>query len=386
MPIANALTEAQIKSKARAAAVRTDNASRPVPEDQDVVMQRAMSNKHYQSAAGSATVEAMNMSSEIKYDNRGNQLASIDTAPLLTNPMEYLDSLVSLAPASEYFATNTIVGSLGYSVCSQLLWAYRKANARAKLPEPTIDIFNGSYADMFEKRADKEMSEDDGHMALPEFDVTVLTGVYMQMLYMQRGNPDYAAKYPPKMPHELIHKMQTNDRDKELDVAYDTIEKARRAASPARYAIEAKRSSSAQAIDEHKARVHKVEMDYVLSSLRDTVPTRLTDDLWVSIPLHVQYRWSVSVYNQVVSAIDQEERRKDRDSDRIDHLYDIVNALHLELEAAARTAEVRTAFDQGRLGEWEDISVNAVIAQAAKPKLTRIPHGCSDVTTITPLH
>lgn len=316
----------------------------------ELVTQRKLSREHYQSEAGTATIEAMNLSTDI--------------APLLSNPMETLDQLANLAPASEYFASNAILGSLGYTVCNSLLWTFRRANAKPKPEEPTVDIFNGSYASMFEKRADREMSEDNGHAALPEFDSLALTGVYMQMLYMQRGNPDYSGKYPAKMPHEIIHEMQVQDRDREIAAAYGVVEQLQLDASPAARAIKAARTRAAVAIDEHKARVHKVELDYVLTCLQRTMPERLTDEAWSAIPLYIQYKWSVAVYKQTVKAVAQELEAKKRDSDRLDCLYDIVNALHLELEAAARTAEVRTAFDQGRLDERHDIMIKEVAEPA----------------------
>ena len=315
-------------------------------------IQRAQSVKHYINTASAGTHQAM---------------MPDDVTPLLTNPLDTLDKLVNLSASAEYFAGSAIVGSLGYTVINQILFAYRKAHAKPKAPEPTIDIFNGTYADMFEKRADKEMSEDNGHASLPDFDATKFTGVYMQMLFMQRGNPDFSARYPAKMPNEILHEMQTQDRTSDVVEAYRALDAKQIDASPAASAIMAEKNKSAKSIDEYQTRVHKAEMDYVLSVLRDAMPERLSDAAWETVPLFIQYKWTMFVYRQAVKALVQESLARERDSDKFDQLLEMVNELHLELEAAARTTQVKLAFENGRLDERHEIVTKEIESKNTKP-------------------
>lgn len=277
----------------------------------------------------------------------------------ITNPTEHLDRLCCIAPSAEYFAAGSILASLGYSVINQQLFKYRKEHAAKKPEVPTVDWNNDTYAEMFERRLDADMSADNGHTALPEFDALSLTGVYMGLFHMQRGNLAYAGKYPPKQPQEILHEMQTQDRTIEIREAQRALDDARIAASPARAAILAARTKGDVALTEYQVRTHKAEMDYVVSALKGTIPERLTNDRWISIPLYIQYKLSFFVYSQVIRAAAQEANAFKRDDDKFEQLMELADIIHLELEAAARTAEVRFAFSSGRLDERFDLAVKA---------------------------
>lgn len=283
----------------------------------------------------------------------------------ITNPTEHLDRLCSLAPSAEYFAAGSILASLGYSVINQQLFKYRKEHAAKKPEVPTVDWNNDTYAEMFERRLDADMSADNGHTALPEFDALSLTGVYMGLFHMQRGNLAYAGKYPPKQPQEILHEMQTQDRTIEIREAQRALDDARIAQSPARAAILAARTKGETALTEYQVRTHKAEMDYVVGALKGTIPERLTNDRWISIPLYIQYKLTFFVYSQVIRAAAQEANAFKRDDDKFEQLMELADIIHLELEAAARTAEVRFAFSSGRLDERFDLTVKEPTPEAA---------------------
>lgn len=275
----------------------------------------------------------------------------------LSNPTSYLDTLANIAPAAEYFAANSILASLAYSVINQQLFKYRKDHAQTKSTAPTVDWNNDEYAAKFERRADATMSEDNGHTTLPEFDAIEMTGVYIGLFYMQRGNLTYASKYPPKLPNEILHEMQTQDRSIEIREAQRALDDARIAASPARAAILAARNKGDVALTEYQVKQHTAEMAAVMAALKGVVPERLTDDRWISIPLYIQYKFSFFVYNQVIRAAAQEANAFKRDDDKFEQLMELADTIYLELDAASRTAEVRYAFSSGRLDERFDLHV-----------------------------
>lgn len=286
--------------------------------------------------------------------------ASTLTKPsgLLTNPMEHLDALISIAPANEYLAGNAIVGSLGYSILNQLLWSYRKSNAKEKAPTPTIDIFNETYAEKFERQASEDMSKDSGHSKLPKFDATQLIGIYMQMLYIQRGNLQFSEKYPVRMPHEILHEMQVQDRQTETAAAYEVLDNAIINTSPAAAAVFAEKKRSLQVVDAFKAKQHKVEQDYILNQLKQAAPEHLSEAAWQVIPLYIQYKWTMFVHKQIIKAIVQEQRATDRSFDKFERLLELASTIQLELEAAARTAEIKQAFAEERLDERHELLKN----------------------------
>lgn len=319
-------------------------------------MQRAASAKQYQAVADSGTHEAKTM--------------LMDIAPILSNPVQYLDRLVCIAPSAEYFAQSAIMASLGYAVINQHLFAYRKAHAKAKTELPDIDWFNGQYADSFEDRIDAEMSADNGHAKLPDFDAIPFTGIYMQLFRDQRGNSQYSAKYPPRAPNEIIHEMQTNDRGNEIRKAARELDEALIAASPARRAIMAELNKTKRALDDYQVRQHKAEMAYMVPLLQNVMPGRLTDAMWATIPLFIQYKLTYFVYNQATKAAANESSQRAREGDKFEELLEMVDAIHLELEAAARTAEVRLAFESNRIDEKYALPSKDDAEIEVKPQVT----------------
>jgi hypothetical protein len=289
-------------------------------------------------------------------------------APVLSNPREVINRLASIAPASEYFAMSAFASSLGYYVINQMLYRFRGANRPVAVPAPTVDIFNDSYATMFEKRSEEESSKDNGFTRLPDFDAVPLAGVYMHTLYQQRGNLDFAAKYPVRMPHEILHEMQTTDRNAEMAAAYKAVDDKLINASPAAAAIRAAIGTTNQRVDAHKAKQHAVEQTHILTLLKNAAPERLTDEHWSKIPLYVQYKFCMFVHKNITKAIAEEARKYERDTDHMPELIDLLSALQLELEAAARTAEVKFAFEIDRLTDKHEL-----ITAAKQSKFQRAP-------------
>lgn len=333
-------------------------------------MQRAASAKHYQRVAGTGAHE--------------NMTSDMDIAPILSNPSGYLNTLANLSPGAEYFASNSILASLGYVVINQFLWAYRKEHAKDKPAQKTIDDFNDEYADMFAKDVDKAMTRDNGLSKLPEFDAIPLAPVYMWMFYMQRGNAAYSTKYPPRMPYEVLHEMQTQDRSAEIQDELRKLDNARIAASPARFALMAEKNKAAKVLEEFVLKQHRAEMDHIVKSLACLVPDELTDGHWASIPLFVQYKLLFFVYKQAVKTVAKMTEAYKRDDNKFNEAIELVDTIHLELEAAARTPEVKLAFESGRLDERHDICVKADTSEpvSAAPKAQHIPKNCSQVTVV----
>ena len=278
-------------------------------------------------------------------------------ASTISNPEHALGRLAVLAPANEYFAQSAIVSSLGYYVINQLLWQCRD-KTKPIAPQPTIDIFNESYATMFEKRSADEAAEDNGFGKLPTFDATQFTGVYMRMMYAQRGNLEFADRYPVTAPHVVLHEMQTQDRTTATRAAYTAVDDAIIDKSAVAAAIRQQIGDAKQRIDVAKVKQHEAEQRYVLTILRDTAPETMTDAKWESLPLYIQYKFSTYVLRNVLRAIKDEALKPERDTDNMPLLIELAETIQLELEAAARESEVKLAFDLDKLNDKHELVTN----------------------------
>lgn len=299
-----------------------------------------------------------------------NQAASTidpdqETATMLTNVNTRFNELVCIAPRNEYFAGNAVCISLGYTILNQMLWKHRRDNS-VKAPEPTIDYLNDAYGEMYEQRATDAQMHDNGMDKLPVFDAIPLLGVYKNLLRMQVGNTAYAADFPVRMPHEIVHEMLTKENDQQLAQAYASLTAQEIAQSRAAQAIGAAMAKLTSSQKERNISKNKAEMDFVLNEFKNKCPDKLTDEVWATIPLWVQYKLVCSVFKQVVKAIAVETRKEPTGSANRDRLLALVDEMYLELEAASKTAEIKLAFALERLDERHDVLAKKVEAPKAE--------------------
>lgn len=307
-----------------------------------------------------------------------------DAKALLCNPFTtYLphlakssDALTDTGGMHEYLAINAITTSLGYAVVAQLLAEFRKLSA-PQIPEPEIDVFS-NYQELYDEQMRAERTTELGYTALPVFHAVPMAGVYMRLLFGQRADPKYGPRWPAKPPHEILHEMQTGDRAKLLMAAYAEIDKDIIGRdNPALANIEAALEKSNRARDEANAAKFPAERDYVLRALQKARPSPFTDDVWDELPLYIQYRYSVMVYNQYINAIRSQRQDRERNLENLSTISDLaqqVGMLHLEIEAAFKTAEVQAAFAQGKLEDSRhDIRIKVKPAEPKQPHMQRSP-------------
>jgi hypothetical protein len=319
-------------------------------------VQRAASAAHYINTAANGTHEAMIIG---------------EVAPILTNATTRMDELVKFSESADYFAANGILASLGWNVINGLLWNFRQRNATAAAPEASVDAF----ADMINTRSGRgeqdRMSTDNGFDATERFDYTqdFCVSVYKQLFFNQKGSTvQAAAKFPPTAPHVVLHEMQVGNRDKELSEAVSEFKKEQLQKSPARLELEAATAVTKKVFDAHQTKMHKLEESYVLNEIKRVLPEELTDANWAMFPLIAQYKWTFSVYRQVIKAYGYESSLDAPDEHKLQQLADLAGEMRLELEGAARTKEIRLAFTNGQLTDKHELmtSVKEVIATAAR--------------------
>jgi hypothetical protein len=294
--------------------------------------------------------------------------------PILTNPMDRIDELDRYDQYAAYFAENGVGTSMGYMVLAGHIKTLRDAH-EPQAPEPSIDIF-AKFKETFDaSRARDEHAEEIGFYALPQFDATQITGVYMGFMYRLFAAIQFSGKWPPTMPSRIVYQIQTGDRGDGLKAAYGQIEmQAIGKNNPAATAILAQKEKRRAARNEANKIAFAHEVEYILRLLQDTPPETLDDDAWESIPLYIQLRFTTIVYNQVVSACGKELDAPAPDIVKIEALAKLAGEMYLEIEATMRTPEVKAAFEQGRLNAKHDVIIKPPKPEPPKqPKMQRAP-------------
>jgi hypothetical protein len=274
--------------------------------------------------------------------------------PIINNVMESLNELNNVAPRAAFFARASILGSLGYAVCSQLIWNNRRARLHINEAAPDIDIFNNERADASVEVASKRNASEQGMVELPDWDATPLAGVFKSMLAEQCGEA-LAKQYKPTMPHEIIRGIFSNNNEVELDSAYADMINREIGSSSAADAIRKAMGVLDNKLNDKQIADHKYEENTVLSHLQFVATDNLNDQAWETIPLFVQYRFAYAVYKQSLKAFAFLMRTNRRPDESATRLIKLIDSLTLELQAAGRTPEVQLAFDLERMGSTENI-------------------------------
>ena len=274
-----------------------------------------------------------------------------EVTPHISNINVYLDQLDGVAPSARYWASQSILNSLGWNVVNQLLWQHRKSVQRA-----TADVGDSVFGDDEMSKypvAARSLEEVGFEPSLDQLDALALIGVYKRMLW-QQTNSVFAAKNPPQSPNAVLGGMLQNEREEAKAKAYATAARTEIAACAAsaaiKHAMVARYEQSAVVTDKTKA-----EIDYVIHAIRFQAQEDLTDEIWANIPIWVQYKYAVGVFKQIVKAIAYEWQIKPEGSYACQELMRMAGELKLELDCAARTKQVKLAFATGRLDERHEI-------------------------------
>jgi hypothetical protein len=292
--------------------------------------------------------------------------------PLLSNAADHLHELNKIAPRSAFFARASILGTLGYAVCNQLIWANRRSRAAINEAAPDIDIFNDECANKSVVVAGKRNADEQGMVELPEWDAMPLAGVFKSILAHQNGE-QLAKQFRPTMPHEIIRGIFSNNNETEIDAAYAELINKEIGNSAAAEAIRKAMGVLDVKLDAKQIADHKFEENAVLKHLQFVATDDLTDEAWETIPMFVQYRFTYAVYKQALKAfafIMKTNRRPDESASR---LIQMIDTLTLELQAAGRTTQVRLAFDLERMGSTENIVTEIESAPGADMAPTNTP-------------
>lgn len=310
--------------------------------------------------------------------------------PTLSNAADHLHELNKIAPRSAFFARASILGTLGYAVCNQLIWANRRARAHINEAAPDIDIFNDECAERSVDVAGKRNAYEQGMVELPEWDAMPLAGVFKSILAHQNGE-QFAKQFRPTMPHEIIRGIFSNNNEMEIDAAYADLINKEIGNSAAAEAIRKAMGVLDVKLDAKQIADHKAEENAVLKHFQFVATDDLTDEAWETIPMYVQYRFTYAIYKQALKAfafLMKTNRRPDESASR---LIQMIDTMTLELQAAGRTTEVRLAFDLERMGSTENLfnEVEAVsgadIAPTNTPAITKMIDGkLQKIRTRTP--
>lgn len=260
-------------------------------------------------------------------------------APLLTNAVTRLDALAAIAPDREYLCANGIVTSLGYYIANALLWEFRNAN---KVNTEDDEVIPEGIAPRVTDVSDLGLSQ------LPRMDGKQFLAAYKRLYFMQKGSA-YAANMPPKKLKDIALEMITNGKVDQVKREYDRLHAAELSTSKSAAAIQHKMANRAQSTTQFTKR-NEAELAYIVDTFNFVAHDALDDELWQQMPLWLQYKYCVMIYNGIIQQIAIDIAR-DEQHERRQVLLNMADDILLELEAAARKAEVKQAFAEGRLDE-----------------------------------
>ena len=294
------------------------------------------------------------------------------SSAILSNVMQYVDELNKLAPRNGFFAINAITSQIGYALCNQLLWDYRRKSQAIALPAPTIDIFNDEASAKAEETEVSKRTLALGLPELPRVNALPLTGAYKMLLRLNLSN-QLSKDFPAQMPHEVIHRLQSPENPG-LDAAYADMQQREISNNAAARAIRQAMSTIGTKIAASNEARNKAEADHVLREIQSHPSGELTDATWEDLPVYFQYKMVYAVQRQAIKAYAYLMSISNEIDDTASRLGDLINTMQLELEAAAATAEVKLAFTLERMGSAEDVTyAPAKIKSESKPEVKDEP-------------
>jgi hypothetical protein len=285
--------------------------------------------------------------------------------PMISNLNVHMDELHAISGRNAYFALNAVCNTLGYSIVNQMLWKNRKEQQRMSVDAPTIDIFNDEAAEAMDIESARGFAGDLGFTTLPEFNAIPLTGAYKRILQLQRADFTLSKDFPATMPHEILHRLQQPQEQGVNDEYVKFMEKEIES-SAAADAIKNAVKALGTKLDEREQAKKNNENDIVLKQIQGYLSEQLSDELWEGIPQYMQYRLVFPIYKQAIKALAFLIAKDKKPDAAVSRLLKLIDTITLELQGAARTEELKMAFDMERMGSAENLNVVVAEPEAAE--------------------
>lgn len=275
---------------------------------------------------------------------------------IISNPLSYIDELEKLSPFWADVALRTFTSNIGYYAVGSIMWTFRKRN-QAPAVTSTIDAFNGMLADKAQDEFNEEVQDMQGIKTVPFIEGEKLVAAYKH-LFIECSRKQINPNFDLPSPAAMYARNQKPDQDRsEIGDAYDSFELERLKDSPTFKHIKAKMEQSKLRDDQRAKNKAQIEIDHIHREIRDTNPEPMNNEVWGTIPLWAQYKFTLSIYRQCISAIDAETKLPSEERLHIFELSKLAETVLLELQAARNDAQVKLAFEKGNLkAENHDIN------------------------------
>lgn len=280
-------------------------------------------------------------------------------AVIINNPLETVDKLNNLSAFHGFNALSSICNSLGWYVINALVWEWRVANKtviKSKFdifdndaPVPTLDDMAEARNEAAAERAAEQNVIDNGFGVLPKVDGIKFAAAYKGMLKSLQGYTEYDLSRLP-MPNGIFNQMMEGVDGRRVDEAAAKFTERLIAHHASKADIEKSMQRRLTAAPPRDIARETKQLDHVMLSLQRVVREPLSDATWGMLPLWAQYKISHNVRQQVIQALTLELSRKNI-SDRKNEieLLDLLEEVDLELRSAASNAEIKLAFELGKL-------------------------------------
>jgi hypothetical protein len=278
---------------------------------------------------------------------------------VLSNPMEYIDDLSRLNPFWGGVALAVMCSTIGYYAVNAILWEFRKRNQSPET-KSGIDYLNETLADEHIRKVADNNQQEQGHDKVPFVPGEKFIAAYKYLLMLVTADPTRTDRMETPTPAVLYQRMtEANDEQRAIKAkVYESFQMERYKDSPNFTYIKQKLERKS-IVDTQRAVIKaQHELDHICKVIRDTRYNVFDDGTWNDLPLWAQYKALKGIHNQVISAIVNEDEKEPDQRLARDELDLLGRTLLLELEGAARSSEVKLAFDREVLKEQHAL-VNA---------------------------
>lgn len=276
-------------------------------------------------------------------------VATSNVAPLMSNPMTYIDDLSKLSPFWGGVALRVLTSAIGYYAVNSILWAHRKRNQEPKVTSG-IDWLNDSMAEIKEKEANEKNTVEQGHSVLHFVDGIQFIGAYKYLFMQVTASGDETGNFPLPTPAELYNRMTIRQQERaDVLAAYDTFQMEQYKNSPNFAYIEARMKADKERNDVRAVKKAQQELDHIHEELRSITMEVFDDNVWMRLPMWAQFKLLRSLHKQTIAAIASENEKPADERIQLHDLDTLGKTVLLELEAADRHPEVRLAFEKNVL-------------------------------------
>lgn len=267
-------------------------------------------------------------------------------ACLFENPLRTVDKIAAYSPFHGFTAMSSVCNSLGWYVVNALAWEYRITNKRETTSD--IDIFADGLNDQDAEIQTSLNTVETGHAVLPKVNGMFFVAAYKGLLGSLRGYTNFDLSRLP-LPNLIYNQMMAGNKNNALNIALDEYMQKLVSQSTAHADINKSLSRRREKQADRSEATEKLELEHIMLSLQTSHRDSFNDGTWAMLPIWAQYKICFNIRQQVIEALTSEMRKQPAERKHEFDLMELLDECDLELRSASSNAEIKLAFEQGKL-------------------------------------